>query len=46
MDQQHFRAVIALLLCVTVAAGLWLGWHFTHPPAPCPRIIVAERGGC
>lgn len=35
MDQQQFRGVIAVVLCVALAAGLYLGWHYTHPP--CPR---------
>jgi hypothetical protein len=39
MNQQQFRAVIALLLAIVIAFGLYLGWHFTHNDAPCPRPV-------
>lgn len=32
MDQQTFRGVLSLALVIVLAAGLYLGWHFTHRP--------------
>lgn len=33
MDQQTFRGVLSAALVIVLAAGLYLGWHFTHRPA-------------
>lgn len=46
MDQQHFRGVMAAVLVITLAAGLWLGYHFTHPSKPCPAAWVASGHSC
>lgn len=37
MTQQSFRGALTGALVIVLAAGLYLGWHFTHHPNPSCR---------
>ena len=46
MSQQTFRAFVAVLLTITLAAGLYLGWHFTHHHQECHPWPMDRPAGC
>lgn len=33
MTTEQTRTALVLMLTVVIAAGLYLGWHFTHQPS-------------
>jgi hypothetical protein len=35
MDVKQFRGFLAVVIGVVLVAGLYLGWHLTHPAHHC-----------